>query len=97
MGTKTVTISTLIDDYAQGIADEAGLDHTDYPKTANGLASLLTDVAYGISHIDNVHDRLTDAAAALNALERIAVADGQARTVLASVDSLLYEVHTDLV
>ncbi|RSN50503.1 hypothetical protein DMH12_24785 [Streptomyces sp. WAC 04229] len=96
MTTKTVTINSLITDYAQDIAAEAGLDAADYPKTAAGLSKLLTDVAHGISRIDNIHSWLTDAAADLDALHRVDATSDQRNAVLARVDARLYEAHYDL-
>jgi len=96
MTIKTVTISTLIDDYAQDIADEAGLDPADYTRTADGLALLLAHVAEGISPRDHTHDWLTDAVATLHALQRTDATSDQAHMLLTRVDSLLYQAQTDL-
>ncbi|MFD8899941.1 hypothetical protein [Streptomyces ardesiacus] len=95
MTTKTITIDTLVDDYAQDIAAEAGLDAADYPRTADGLARLLIDTAADMP-AGQVHDWLTDAAADLNAYHRTNAAGDQARTLLNQVDARLYEAHYDL-
>ncbi|MFF7147510.1 hypothetical protein ACFZAO_05480 [Streptomyces griseoaurantiacus] len=92
---RTITIDSLIDDYAQDIAAEAGLDVADYPRTADGLTRLLTDTAADMP-VGQVHDWLTNAAADLNAYHRADTVDGQARTLLTRVDGLLYEAQADL-
>lgn len=95
MTTRTITIVSLIGDYAQDIAAEAGLNATDYPATAAGLANLLTDITADMP-AGQVNDWLTDAAADLNSLGRVAATDSQTRTVLARVEARLYEAHYDL-
>ncbi|MFJ7895930.1 hypothetical protein [Streptomyces anthocyanicus] len=91
----TITIDTLIDAYAHDIASEAGLDAADYPRTAAGLASLLTDAAADMP-AGQVNDWLTDAAADLDALHRVDTTSDQSNAVLARVDARLYEAHYDL-
>ncbi|WP_109030110.1 hypothetical protein [Streptomyces rubrogriseus] len=89
------TIDSLITDYAQDIASEAGLDAADYQRTAAGLASLLTDTAADMP-AGQVRDWLTDAAADLDAYHRANASGDQARTLLTQVDARLYEAHYDL-
>lgn len=96
MTARTITIGSLVTDYAQDIAAEAGLDATDYQATAAGLAQLLTDTAADMP-AGQINDWLTDAAADLNSLGRVAATDSQTRTVLARVEARLYEAHYDLV
>lgn len=96
MATKTRTLDDLVDEYAQPIADEAGLDLTDYDRTASGLADLLRAAADGMGALDATRDWLEDAAADLDALNLSGVAGDEAQTLLARVDGHLYAVKSEL-
>ena len=91
-----MTIDSLIAHYAKPIADSAGLDPSDYDKTAAGLASLLSDTSACLSPADQTRDWLEDAAADLDAIARLAHDNPAIQKLLARVDSTLYEAKSDL-
>jgi hypothetical protein len=94
MPTKTITLQQLHTDYAETIANEAGLDLDDYQPTAGSLANLLLDAADGMS--DEVRDRLILASNGFALLDLFAEGDQRAQDVLRNVDRVLYEAANDL-
>lgn len=94
MTTKTITIQSLHTDYAETIANEAGLDLDDYQPTADDLASLLFDAADGMS--GEVRDRLILASNGFALLDLLDEGDHRAQDVLRNVDRVLYEAANDL-
>lgn len=94
MTTKTVTVDQLITEYAESIADEAGLDISDYDTTASGLASLLRDTAGGCN--DQVAEWLEEAAANLDAVSQLGDGGSETQKLLKNADRNLYEAKADL-
>jgi hypothetical protein len=94
MATKTITIDQLHADYAQPIADEAGLDTSDYDRDAAGLASLLRDASDGID--PQVAEWLEDAADGLNAVALLGDDGPKTQELLKEIDRALYQVRNDL-
>jgi hypothetical protein len=94
MPTKTVTIQQLITDYAETIANEAGLDLDDYPASADGLASLLRDAASDMP--GQVADWLDDVADDLAAIALLGDDGPKTQELLRNVDRVLYEAANDL-
>ena len=94
MATRTITIESLIEDFAGTIADEAGLDAADYEPTADGLAKFLKDAAEGFSPTDQ--EWLGSAAENLNAIARLGDDGPKTQQLMKSIDSALYQVYADL-
>ncbi|MEV8398851.1 hypothetical protein [Streptomyces niveus] len=96
MATKTITVDQLIAEYAEPIAGEVGYDPADYDATAQGLATLLRDVANELSSMDQTSEWLQDAAADLDAIARLGDDGPKAQKLLKRIDSTLYEAKSDL-
>jgi hypothetical protein len=96
MPTRTVTIESLITEYAAPIADTAGLNASDYDKTAGGLASLLREAAGDLSPMDQTREWLVGAAADLDAIARLGDNSAKAQGLLTRIDAALYEAKSDL-
>lgn len=91
-----VTINQLIAEYAEPIADIVGLTATDYESSAGGLANLLCDAADRLSSMDQTGEWLTEAAAELNAIDRLGGTGKKTQKLLNNIDSTLYEAKSDL-
>ncbi|MBL3664490.1 hypothetical protein JL475_00320 [Streptomyces sp. M2CJ-2] len=91
-----ITADNLITEYAEPIADAVGLDHADYPRTADGLATLLRDAADALGSLDQSRDWLEEAADDLNAVARLGDDGPKTQELLKWVDNALYEAKSDL-
>jgi len=96
MPAKTLTVSGLIDTYAQPIADAVTLDHTEYDRTPDGFASLLRDTADQLSAIDQTRDWLEEAASGLDAIARLGDDGDRTQRLLKGIDSALYNAKGEL-
>lgn len=98
MPAQTITVESLIANYAQPIADEAGLDLADYDRTPAGLTSLLRDAfcdldAFPTGQIGAWLD------AAVGDLATVAYLGDETpgvQTLFARVDTALYNATSEL-
>lgn len=92
----TVTVDQLIAEYAAPIAEIVGLAADDYEATAGGLADLLLNASGQLGSMDQIGEWLKEAAADLEAVDRLGGADKKTQKALKRIDSVLYEAKSDL-
>jgi hypothetical protein len=96
MSTSTITVESLVAEYAEPIASSVDLTASEYDPSAEGLASLLRDTSDRLAPMDQTADWLEGAASDLDAIARLGDDGPKTQELIRRIDSALYEAKSDL-